>query len=215
MNIINEMAYPSNFDLQEFSKLPTFRARLKYCDERLQKLGSGSSRTVYKVDDQKVLKIAKNQKGLAQNEAEMDWGRNNYGVFGIIYEADTENNTWIEMELASKARASDFQRILGVSWEETTALIDYIFSLSSKCRYPMYFNERIKNLYEKLIVEEESEFFLSLNMYIFDYQPWSVNDWTVLNNWGIVKRNGKEELVIIDDGLSEDVWNNYYAKRRR
>lgn len=212
MNIINEMAYPSNFDLDYFSQIPTFRGRIKYCDERLQKLGSGSARIAYKVDDQKVIKIAKNQKGLAQNEKEMDWGRNNYGVFGIIYEADTENHTWIEMELASKARASDFKRILGVSWEETTALIDYMFSLTSQCRYQMYFNERIKKLYEKLIVEEASEFFLSLNMYIFDYQPWSVNDWTVLNNWGIVIRNGKEDLVIIDDGWSEEIWNKYYKK---
>ena len=212
MNIINEMAYPSNFDLDYFAQIPTFRGRIQYCDERLQKLGSGSSRIAYKVDDQKVIKIAKNQKGLAQNEKEMDWGRNNYGVFGIIYEADTENHTWIEMELASKAKASDFKRILGVSWEETTALIDYIFSLSSQCRYQMYFNERIKKLYEKLIVEEASEFFLSLNMYIFDYQPWSVNDWTVLNNWGIVIRNGKEDLVIIDDGWSEEIWNKYYKK---
>lgn len=206
------MAYPSNFDLDYFAQIPTFRGRIQYCDERLQKLGSGSSRIAYKVDDQKVIKIAKNQKGLAQNEKEMDWGRNNYGVFGIIYEADTENHTWIEMELASKAKASDFKRILGVSWEETTALIDYIFSLSSQCRYQMYFNERIKKLYEKLIVEEASEFFLSLNMYIFDYQPWSVNDWTVLNNWGIVIRNGKEDLVIIDDGWSEEIWNKYYKK---
>lgn len=215
MNIINEMAYPSNFDLQEFSKLPTFRARLKYCDERLQKLGSGSSRTAYKVDDQKVLKIAKNQKGLAQNEAEMDWGRNNYGVFGIIYEADTEKNTWIEMELAYKVKVNDFKRILGVSWSDTKLLINYMYSQTSHNRYPVSVSRRTMDLYDKLVNNEESDFFLELKSYIFDYQPWSVNDWYVLSNWGIVKRNGKEELVIIDDGLSEDVWNNYYAKRGR
>lgn len=206
------MAYPSNFDLDYFAQIPTFRGRIQYCDDRLRRLGSGSSRIAYKVDDQKVIKIAKNQKGLAQNEKEMDWGRNNYGVFGIIYEADTEHNTWIEMELASKARAADFKRLLGVSWKDTVSLIQYIYSQTSQCHFQMAFDERIKKLYETLIVDEVSEFFLSLNMYIFDYQPWTINDWTVLSNWGIVLRNGKEELVIIDDGLSEEVWNNYYQK---
>ena len=55
---LKEMAYPANFNLQEFSKLPTFKARKQYCDERLPKLGQGSSRIAYKVDDEKALKIA-------------------------------------------------------------------------------------------------------------------------------------------------------------
>lgn len=62
---LEEMAYPTNFNLNEFSQISTFIGRKKYCDERLQKIGAGSSRIVYRVDDEKVLKIAKNKKRIS------------------------------------------------------------------------------------------------------------------------------------------------------
>ena len=65
-----EEDYPSNFNLEEFSKLTSFNKRIQYCQERLKRISSGSSRIVYMVDDTKVLKIARNQKGLGQNEIE-------------------------------------------------------------------------------------------------------------------------------------------------
>ena len=70
MKIINEMAYPVSFNMDEFKMLKTFAARIKYCQARLQRISSGSSRIVYKIDNEKVLKLAKNRKGIAQNEAE-------------------------------------------------------------------------------------------------------------------------------------------------
>lgn len=66
-NIIGEMAYPVSFNFDEFKSLKSFAQRVRYCDEHLQKLGSGSSRIVYVVDNDKVLKLAKNKKGLAVN----------------------------------------------------------------------------------------------------------------------------------------------------
>lgn len=126
---LEEMAYPTNFNLNEFSQISTFIGRKKYCDERLQKIGAGSSRIVYRVDDEKVLKIAKNKKGLAQNEHEADWGRNNYEIFAKIYEADTNNYTWIEMELATKAKPTDFKRLVGISWQELCLTIEYIYDI--------------------------------------------------------------------------------------
>ena len=70
MKIIDEMAYPVSFNMDEFKMLKTFAARIKYCQARLQRISSGSSRIVYKIDNEKVLKLAKNRKGIAQNEAE-------------------------------------------------------------------------------------------------------------------------------------------------
>lgn len=207
---LEEMAYPANFNLQEFSQLPSFQARKKYCDERLQKLGTGSSRIVYKIDDQKALKIAKNKKGLAQNEHEADWGRNQYEIFAYIYEADTDNYTWIEMELAKKAKSSDFPKILGITWPQAVDLIKYCFEQLKNVK--MYYSTNVEELYNKLIINEESDFFCHFQRYVYDYAPYSVMDWTSLRNWGIVNRNGKDELVIIDDGLDELVWKTYYMR---
>ena len=35
-----------------------------------------------------------------------------------------------------------------------------------------------------------------------------------LSSYGVVRRNGQEKMVIIDFGLTEDVFNNYYRKSR-
>jgi mRNA-degrading endonuclease RelE of RelBE toxin-antitoxin system len=60
--------YPTSWSIEEFKKLNSFNARIKYCNQHLTRISSGSSRVVYKIDDEKVLKLAKNKKGLAQNE---------------------------------------------------------------------------------------------------------------------------------------------------
>ena len=62
-------AYPTSFNIEEFKQLKSFNQRIQYCEQHLQRISSGSSRIVYKIDDEKVLKLAKNKKGLAQNEA--------------------------------------------------------------------------------------------------------------------------------------------------
>ena len=44
---IKEAHYPENFNIEEFSSIPTFKGRLQYCDKKLQRLGVGSSRIVH------------------------------------------------------------------------------------------------------------------------------------------------------------------------
>ena len=70
MKIIDEMAYPVSFNMAEFKTLTMFAERIRYCQTRLQRISSGSARIVYKIDNEKVLKLAKSRKGIAQNEAE-------------------------------------------------------------------------------------------------------------------------------------------------
>ena len=38
----------------------------------------------------------------------------------------------------------------------------------------------------------------------------SIIDWGRKSNWGVVNRNGKEFLVIVDDGFNEEIGNKYY-----
>ena len=44
--------------MKVFKSLPSFAARVRYCNEKLQRISSGSARIVYKIDDEKVLKLA-------------------------------------------------------------------------------------------------------------------------------------------------------------
>ena len=49
--IIKEMAYPSNFNMEIFKSIKSFKDRINYCKERLSRIGAGSSRIVYAIDD--------------------------------------------------------------------------------------------------------------------------------------------------------------------
>ena len=73
-SLVSEMAYPATFDMSVFKSLNSFQSRIEYCASRLKRLGAGSSRIVYQIDDEKCLKLAKNQKGVAQNLAEIEFG---------------------------------------------------------------------------------------------------------------------------------------------
>ena len=53
-------------------------------------------------------------------------------------------------------------------------------------------------------------FFCNMQRFIYDYQPFTIMDWLKTSSWGVVQRNGKEELVIIDDGMDEDVLMKHY-----
>lgn len=212
---LEEMAYPVNFSLEQFSQIPSFAARIRYCNERLPKLGVGSSRIAYKVDDEKVLKIAKNNKGITQNVAECDWSRNKFECFAKIFEADIDNYSWVEMEIARKAKRSDFKKLLGLSFEE---IVDIIYAIYNQYSYgsrkisDWMFNtskENADKLLEELVYSEKNEYLQDLNYYITNYQPAMVQDWSRLVNWGIVKRNGQELPVIIDTGVTDAVYNEY------
>ena len=65
--VMDEMAYPVGFNMKTLISLPSFAKRLQYCMQYLKKIGAGSSRVVFAVDNEKVLKVAKNEKGIEQN----------------------------------------------------------------------------------------------------------------------------------------------------
>ena len=214
-SIMKEMAYPSSFDLQYFSTIPTFKDRIQYCKDRLKLIGNGSSRIVFQVDNNKVLKIAKNKKGINQNQREENWGRNQYGCFAEIYEADTDNHTWIEMELARKATNQDFIKHFGITINELKDIIHYMyFQYNNRSNYWFNEEEKIKldRFFNENIYNEQNKELYNLYHYMLDYQPdrASISDWGAKSNWGVVNRNGEEWLVIIDDGFDDDIYNNYY-----
>lgn len=215
-NVIKEMAYPSNFSLEEFSQLKTFKDRIEYCNKRLQKLGKGSSRIAYKVDDEKVLKIAMNRKGIAQNMHEADYFRNNFECFAKIYNADENNYTWIEMELAEKIKESDFKTLLGISFEQILVILEYMHTIYDT-RYIPEMNETDMKFAEKFMKDEvyteKNKYFYDVYIYMTDYSPKTTADWRNIRNWGVATRNGKKVPVIIDDGLDVDIWNKYYRRR--
>lgn len=210
-----EMAYPTTFNFEEFRNCKSYAERIRYCESQLPKIAQGSSRIVYKVDNDKVLKLAKNQKGVAQNQVEYRLGTEPYyQCFAEIYEYD-ESNLWIEMEYCRKAKKSDFKLIYGVPFE---VLCCMMWDQSNNFKNSRYGNSNPYGQYREVVQKiwdgEENDLqilFMNIQEYIGGEMLENVGDLCRISSWGI---NSEGYFTLIDYGLDDDVANQYYSARR-
>jgi hypothetical protein len=201
--------YPSNFDLEEFSKLTSYKKRIQYCQERLKRISSGSSRIVYMVDDTKVLKIAKNEKGLNQNDIEATYSTYHdiKDITAQVFAYDN-NDLWVEMELARKVTPKIFLDIVGFTFDDyCIALNKYFKGVNPQRANKGWFNTNIDQ--EKYDAMWENEFIYDMFSFIGNYDT-PVGDLQRLNSYGLVKRNGVDTIVLIDYGITWDGFDAYY-----
>lgn len=203
---INE-AQNDTFSLQELSSLTSFKKRYQYCLQNLGKpQGRGSSRVIFQLSDEKVLKLAYNKKGVAQNLNEYDGYLDDLGIVPHTYDMD-DNGLWIVAEFVLPAKDNDFNHCLGMSFEEFTHFImsDWVYRFRYKdakrwgCIPKEQFDELIENNEELVIFDD----------YIGNYQP-PLGDLMRIQNYGMTNRDGSPTIVLLDAGLSEEIWNNYY-----
>ena len=200
---VDEMAYPVEFDFEEFRKIGSFAGRIKYAQSKLLgKVGRGSGRAVFRVDDEKVLKVAVNHLGVAQNEAETDWGTQEYDVVAKVFEFDPEN-TWLEMEIAKKTTLPRFQEITGVPFRELTQWLFYIDNYNDKM--PREQQDKMRG----------NEFVQNLTMFIQDYGYPIPGDFIKPNTYGEVLRDGRPAIVVIDFGYNSNTSDVYQAYKRK
>lgn len=206
------MAYPASFSFQEFDNITSYAHKIKYATQHLQRLSSGSSRVIFKIDDEKVLKVAKNIKGLAQNNTEQDYYIQQWHsdivakVFKVGDEVKNVGPFYLEMELARKITPKRFQTILGISVDEIGKYLLHMSVLHGKRRYGYWDdNARVAELDEMEFVRELWEMIQNFNM----AYP---GDFSRINSYGEVLRDGEPTVVLVDFGLSHGVWMDYYAK---
>jgi hypothetical protein len=204
-----EEDYPSDFDLEEFSKLTSFNKRIQYCQERLKRISSGSSRIVYMVDDTKVLKIAKNEKGLNQNDIEATYS-NYHDIKDITAQvfAYDDNDLWVEMELARKVTPKIFQQVVGVSFDDYCDALDKYFEAVNPQKAVRSWS-RSSISQEKYDAMWDNEFVYDIFTFMGGYDT-PVGDLQRLNSYGLVKRNGVDTIVLIDYGITWDGLDAYY-----
>jgi len=202
-------AADEHFSLEELSAIHSFRGRFNYCTEHLGKhIGKGSSRATFQIDDEKVLKLAWNDKGLGQNlEEERTY---NASIFPKVYDYD-EDGKWIISEFVLPAISQDFKHCFGMTFKQFASFI----SASGKYRFGLrYWNAMPEN--EWISYLENNEELSEFDEYIGNYgnhRFTPVGDMTRLCNYGLTQRNGEATIVLLDSGLSEDVWNTYYSRK--
>ena len=202
-------AADEHFSLEELSAIQSFRGRFNYCTQHLGKhIGKGSSRATFQIDDEKVLKLAWNNKGMGQNITEMQ--TYTASIFPNVYDYD-ENGKWIISEFVLPAKSQDFKHCFGMTFQQFASFI----SASGKYRFGgRYWNAMPEN--EWISYLENNEELSEFDEYIGNYGNHSftpVGDMTRLCNYGLTHRNGEATIVLLDSGLSEDVWNTYYKRK--
>jgi hypothetical protein len=207
------MAYPQSFSMDRLKGIRSYAGRLKYVESLLGKaIGTGSSRKVYKVDEEKVLKVALNKKGLDQNRTESDWGLQNSSLVAKVFDTD-DDGIFIEMELAdTRVSQARFKELAGLSLGSLDRALR-AESLRLKPDRNIQEDRAARELAQELW--ETSEFFQELMDIAVNFSMPIPGDFTRLSSWGVVQRGGSESLVLIDFGLNEDTYKTHYSPARK
>lgn len=216
--IVDEAPLPTEWDKQVYTPQTSYKKRIEYAVARAQKLGKGSSRTVFEIPYQgrmTVLKVAHNGKGMAQNEAEAaildDWYVKQGGlVIPVIdYDEDHEQPVWLHTEKAQKANVKQLCALLHTP--DLGTLIKYGSMMVGIISY----NQTYMNNVQKLVTETHGEDgFEIFAEYAGGLGELATNndvdlrDFNTPRNWGIYNGNP----VVIDIGFTKDVATQYYSE---
>jgi hypothetical protein len=181
--------------LKNIEKLETYHARKKYAEKNLKNLSSGSSRIVYLTPEKTIIKLAKNDKGIAQNKAESNPKMKCKYINKIIKHA--ENYSWIETHFLDKITTKEFKKLTGLDFDDFGEAIRYgLKNVSGNTDKPK--PENFEEIEKSDIYKELKEIGKK-----FKLMP---GDLARISSWG-TKDN---KPILIDAGLTKDVFERYY-----
>lgn len=166
-------------------------ARERFDIPNLEKISfGGSDRDVYKLEGNKVLKVAKSARGLAQNRVALDWYAQSQGLIPKVFEA---GDNYIVSEFVGKpdARTKELVKILR----------EKFLAKRSPYQMPEALNETAEVYYQK--GEDD------LATFITEFANWDLmtGDLIAIRNWGTTKDG---DPILIDEGtLSLSVVKDY------
>lgn len=181
--------------LSNLEHLETYAARKEYAEANLKHLSSGSSRIVYLTSGKTIIKLAKNDKGIAQNKAEANPGMKSKYTNKIL--SDAQNNSWIEVPYLEKITTTEFKKMTGLEFDDFGESIRFGLkdvSGNSDQEKPKNFEEVAKSDIYKEVRDVGEKFKL---------MP---GDIARISSWGTKEGHP----VLIDTGLTKDVFADFY-----
>lgn len=209
MKILNllESPLPDDWDKSVYSNKTSFNKRVQYAKQKASRIGAGSSRVAFIIPyegRETVLKVAKNQKGVAQNAEEVslleDWYLKKLDITIPMIDYDSENDdnpTWLHVEKADKATDAVFKKLTGMP---LIGCIEYALVASGR-------DSKYKERFTDLSKHDENEFLQNLVDFIGNYTHIPTGDLLRLVNWGVYQ--GRP--VIVDLGLTDTTLKAYYS----
>lgn len=247
-------AYQEGFSLEEltiiadsaFGQEDNSIPQMRYCTKWLGYPDSmGSSRCVYTLSDNLVLKLAYGKRyfaGIDQNLQE-------YTLFNVVDSPlltrvlyCDKNFTFLVSESVLPCKNEDFEKILGIPFHNVYHQnSERIMDTDSpnygdrEVGYNKYFdNIRKPNEFSTLsmidiftyiecnyvtndpyydkTVEDAINKSQWLQEFVKLVQQTKMSDFVQIENFGIVNRDGKPMIVVLDSGLNMDVWEKHYSR---
>jgi hypothetical protein len=103
------------------------------------------------------------------------------------------------------AKSKDFKHCLGMTWDEFVSFISTCYSEYRSTFYSKMPYEQFYNLIEN------NDTLHDIYDYMTSYQD-PIGDLTTIANYGMVRRYNQDLIVILDHGLSDAIWDEYYKK---
>lgn len=176
--------------LNNLEELETYNARKEYAEKNLKHLSSGSSRIVYLTPEKTVIKMGKNDKGIAQNKVECNPKMKSKFLNEII--SCAKDYSWLETHYLDKITAKEFEKMTGLDFDQFGDAVRY--GLKSDDSKSKGFSDVEKSdIYKEMKRIGEK----------FKLLP---GDIARISSWGT--KDGRP--ILIDAGLSEDVYDKFY-----
>lgn len=179
--------------LKKLSDLKSFDDRIGFAKKHWKFLGEGSSRTAFQMNKDLVIKVAHNDKGIAQCLTEMD-PKTQLSCTNPIVVADAKGK-WIVLKNTEPMTEEKFKELTGFGFESFMNAIYYKFNNELD-------NWNPPQKYEEI---EKHPLFQCLAKLIFSTDQ-QIGDVAKISSFRILDG----EPVLADYGLSRDVYKKFY-----
>lgn len=189
------------FSLEILNNFVSIAKKVKYAKERLKKLGEGSSRIVFDYNDKSVLKLAKNSKGIGQNESDGDYGKHRMypDLIPEVFDKDDDGN-WIIVAKANKINTTKFKQLTKIDFQTFSKIVREL---------ELRNQGKLKSLSAEAqnYIDDEDNIIYGVYDLMGNFNLLS-GDITKINSWGEIKN----KAVLLDSGLTDDVYKTHYRK---
>jgi hypothetical protein len=197
--LLEKLQKKKGFKLEKLKEFETYEDAIDYANEYLELLGIGSSRATFFLNPRKVIKIAKNDKGVGQNQQEIQLSKEDSLEKFVtkVYE-HADDNTWITAEVVRPIKESEFNTIIGINFDLFMDELDKtVYAIKNNHEFvdsENEFDEKIEDMMNELAQGIVSNDLLMADIRLIDH-------------WGVT---ADRRLVVLDYGFTNDTKNHFY-----